>query len=151
MQRPRRSKDGASATKNHEHHYGYKAHTLVNEIKIIEKLLVTPTNMHDLHIEPSLHSIVCCRDKGYFGSTCKYINSIMDQSISSHLLPVKSISRNLRISCIRSMAGHKCAFMNELLNLSITLTPIVQRVYVKTYYTAMCYNLLRARFPDRKA
>ena len=31
-----RSKDSASATKNHEHHFGYKAHTLVNEIKIIE-------------------------------------------------------------------------------------------------------------------
>ncbi|MFG1449724.1 MAG: hypothetical protein AAE983_03670 [Thermoplasmataceae archaeon] len=43
----RRSKDGASATKNHEHHFGYKAHTLVNEIKIIIKLSLTPANIHD--------------------------------------------------------------------------------------------------------
>ncbi len=28
----RRSRDGASATKNNEHHFGYKGHTLVNEI-----------------------------------------------------------------------------------------------------------------------
>lgn len=31
----RRSQDGASATKSHEKHFGYKAHTLVNDIKII--------------------------------------------------------------------------------------------------------------------
>ena len=29
----RRSKAGTSATKNHEKHFGYKAHTLVNEKK----------------------------------------------------------------------------------------------------------------------
>ena len=48
----RRSRDGASATKNHEKHFGYKAHTLVNEIKIIEKLSVTRANVHDSKIDP---------------------------------------------------------------------------------------------------
>ena len=40
-----RSKDDASVTKNHEKHFGYKAHTLVNEMKIIEKLAVRPANI----------------------------------------------------------------------------------------------------------
>ena len=62
----RSSKDGSSATKNHEHHFSYKAHTLVNEIKIIEKLSVTPANIHDSHIDPSLPGIIWYRDKGYF-------------------------------------------------------------------------------------
>lgn len=32
----RRSRDSASETKSHEKHFGYKPHTLVGEIKIIE-------------------------------------------------------------------------------------------------------------------
>ena len=67
----RRSKDGASATKNHEHHFCCKAHTFVNEMKIIEKLAVTPANVHDSQIDLSIPGIVCYRDKGYFGSHCR--------------------------------------------------------------------------------
>ena len=61
----RRSRDGTSATKNNEHHFGYKAHTLVDEIKIIEKLSVTPANVHDSQIDLSIPGIICYRDKGY--------------------------------------------------------------------------------------
>ena len=64
----RRSRDGTSATKNHEHHFGYKAHTLVDEIKIIEKLSVTTSNVNDSQIDLSIPGIICYRDKGYFGS-----------------------------------------------------------------------------------
>jgi len=74
----RKSKDDASATKNHEHHFRYKAHTLVNEIKIIEKLSLTPANVHDSKIDLSIPGIICYRDKGYFGSECKGINGTMD-------------------------------------------------------------------------
>ena len=82
----RRSKDGTSATKNHEHHFGYKAHTLVNEIKIIEKLSVTPANVHDSRIDLSVPGIICYKDKGYFGSECKGINGIMDRAVRNHKL-----------------------------------------------------------------
>jgi IS5 family transposase len=102
----RRSKDGASATKNGENHFGYKAHTLVNEIKIIEKLTVTPANVHDSKIYLSIPGIVCYRDKGYFGSDCKGIDGTMDRSVRGHKLPIKSIRRNLRISRIRSAVEH---------------------------------------------
>jgi IS5 family transposase len=64
----RRSKDGASVTKNYEKHFGYKVDTLVNEIKIIEKLSMTPANGHDSQIDLSLPGIICYLDKGYFGS-----------------------------------------------------------------------------------
>jgi IS5 family transposase len=57
-----------------EKHFGYKAHTFVNEIKIIEKLSVTPANVHDSQIDLSIPGIICYRDKGYFGSECKCIN-----------------------------------------------------------------------------
>ena len=82
----RRSKDGSSATKNHIHHFGYKVHTLVNEIKIIEKLSVTPANAHDLQIDLSIFGIICYRNKGYFGSECKGINGTVDRSVRGHPL-----------------------------------------------------------------
>ena len=147
----RRSKDGASATKNHEHHFGYKEHTLTNEIKIMEKLSVTPANLHDSQIDLSIPGIVCYRDKGYFGSECKGINGTMDRSVRGHKLPMKSIRRNLRISRIRSLVEHPYAFMKRMFRFAHTMVTTVQRVRVKTYFTAMCYNLLRARFLDRTA
>ena len=82
----RRSKDGSSATKNHIHHFGYKARTLVNEIKIIEKLSVTLANVHDSQIDLSISGIICYRDKGYFGSECKGINGTVDRSVRGHPL-----------------------------------------------------------------
>ena len=147
----RRSRDGTSATKNHEHHFGYKQHTLTNEIKIIEKLSVTPANVHDSQIDLSLPGIICYRDKGYFGSECKGINGTMDRAVRGHRLPMKSIHRNLRISRIRSLVEHPYAFMKRMFGFAHTMVTTVQRVRVKTYFTAMCYNLMRARFLDRIA
>jgi IS5 family transposase len=147
----RRSRDGSSATKNHEHHFGYKAHTLVNEIKIVEKLSVTPANVHDSLIDLGLPGIVCYRDKGYFGSDCKGINGTMDRSMRGHPLPVKRIGRNLRISRIRSMVEHPYAFFKGMFHLFHVKVTTVQRVRVKTYFTAVCYSLVRARFLDRTA
>ncbi len=147
----RRSKDGSSATKNNEHHFGYKAHTLVNEIKIIEKLSVTPANVHDSQIDLSLPGIICYRDKGYFGSDCKGINGTMDRSVRGHSLPMKSIRRNLRISRIRSMVEHPYAFFKRMFRFGHVMVTTVQRVRVKTYFTAICYNLVRSRFLDRTA
>ena len=77
----RRSRDGASATKNHEKHFGYKAHTIVKGMKIIEKLSLTPANAHDPEIDVSIPGIVCYRDNGYFGSECRGINGTMDRSV----------------------------------------------------------------------
>ena len=147
----RRSRDGTSATKNHEHHFGYKQHTLTNEIKIIEKLSVTPANVHDSQIDLSLPGIICYRDKGYFGSECKGINGTMDRAVRGHNLPMKSIHRNLRISRIRSLVEHPYAFMKRMFGFAHTFVTEEQRVRVKTYFTAMCYNLMRARFLDRIA
>ncbi len=77
----RRSKDGASSVKNNQVHFGYKDHTLVSEIAIIEKLTVTPANVHDSQIDLSITGIPCYRDKGYFGSGCKGIDATMDRGI----------------------------------------------------------------------
>ena len=44
----RRSRDGAAATKKDEKHFGYKSHTLINVLKIIEKPSVPPVNLQDL-------------------------------------------------------------------------------------------------------
>ena len=147
----RRSGDGSSATRNHEYHFGYKAHTLVNEIKIIEKLSVTPDNVHDSKIDLSIPGIVCYRDKGYSGSDCKGINGIMDRSVRGHKLPIKSIRRNLRISCTRSIVEHPYAFFKGMFHFVHVMVTTVQRARVKTYFTAICYNLVRAIFLDRTA
>ena len=43
------------------------------------------------------------------------------------------------------------AFMKRMFRFAHTMVTTVQRVRVKTYFTAMCYNLMRARFLDRIA
>ena len=90
-----RYKDFASTTKNHESCLGYKAHTLVNEIKIIEKLAVTPANVYCSHRGLSMPGIVCYSDKGHFGSHCGGMNGTMDRTLSGHQLTVKGIRMNL--------------------------------------------------------
>ena len=140
-----------TATKNHEKHFGYMSHALVNEIKIIEKLSVTTANVHDSQIDLSIPGIICYGDKGYFGSDCKGINGTMDRAVRGHPLPVKSIRRNLRISRIRSAVEHPYAFFKSMFHFAHVMVTTVQRVRVKTYFTAMCYNLVRARFLDRIA
>ena len=147
----RRSKDSTSATKNHEKHYGYKQNTLTNEIKIIEKLSVTPANVHDYMIDLSIPGIVCCRDKGYFGSECRGINGTMYCSFRGHKLPMRGIRRNLRISRIRSIVEHPYAFKKRMFGFSHTMVTTVQIVRVKKYFTAICYNLMRSRHLERIA
>ena len=79
------------------------------------------------------------------------INSTMDQSVRRHKVPMKSIRRNLRISRIRSVMEHPYAFFKRMLHFGHAMVTTVQRVRVKTYFTAMCYNLVRARFLNRIA
>ncbi|MGP6239759.1 hypothetical protein ACNF40_05020 [Cuniculiplasma sp. SKW4] len=45
--------------RNLEKHSGYKAYTLFNEMKIIEKLSVTPTNIHYSQIDLGVPGIIC--------------------------------------------------------------------------------------------
>lgn len=75
----------------------------------------------------------------------------MDHAVRGHSLPVKSIRRNLSISRIRSMVGHPYASFKGMSHFFLVLVTTVQRVRVKTYFTAMCYNLMRARFLDQIA
>lgn len=99
-------------------------------------------------IDLSMPGIVCYRDKGYFGSGCKGIDGTMDRAVRNHKLPIKSVRRNLRISRIRSAVEHPYAFFKGMFHFMVTT---VQRVSVKTYFTAMCYNLVISRFLDRIA
>lgn len=72
------------------------------------------------------------------------------RAVWDHKLPNKIILRNLWISRTRSLVGHP---MHPLENVPLRtiLVTKVQRVRVKTYFTAMCYNLMRARHLDRMA
>jgi IS5 family transposase len=49
------------------------------------------------------------------------------------------------------MVEHPYAFMKRMFHFAHVMVTTVQRVRVKTYFTAICYNLLRARFLDRIA
>lgn len=122
----RRSKDGTFATKNKEKHFGYKVHTLADSYKIIEKLAVTTASTHDSQIDLSLPGIICYRDKGYFGSDCRGIDGTMD----------------------RSWKDHPYAFMKRIFHFDRTMVTTVQRNRDKAHFTAICYNLVRARFLD---
>jgi IS5 family transposase len=75
----------------------------------------------------------------------------MDRSVRGYALPVKGIRRNIRISKIRSVVEHPYAFFKRIFQFGHVLVTTVQRVRVKTYFTAICYNLVRAIFLDRIA
>jgi IS5 family transposase len=68
-----------------------------------------------------------------------------------HPLPAKSIRRNLRIYRNRSAVEHPYAFFKNMFRFFHVMVTTVQRVRVKVNFTAMCYNLVRARFLDRIA
>ena len=102
-------------------------------IRIIEKLSLTPTNVHDSKIDLSIPGIICYRDKGYFGAECKGINGTMDRVVRRHPLPIKSIPRNLRISRIRSMVEHPYAFFKRMFHFDHVMVTTVKRVRVQTY------------------
>lgn len=123
----------------------------MNELKIIEKLTVTPANIHDSQIDLSIPGIICYRDKGYVGSQCKGINGTMDRSVRNHKLYIESIRRNIRISRKRSMVEYPYAFFKRMFHFDHVMVTTGKRVRVKIYFTTMCYNLARARFLDRIA
>jgi len=77
------------------------------------------------------------------------INGTTHRAVMDHKLPIKSIRRNLRRSRIRSAVKHPYAFFKNMFYFFHVMVKTVQRVRVKTYFTAMCYNLVRARFLDR--
>ena len=72
----------------------------------------------------------------------------MDRSVRVHALPVKSIDRNIGITKIRSAMKHHYAFRQGMFHFGHAMVTTEQRVRVKAYLTAICYNLLRARFLD---
>ena len=123
----------------------------MNEIRIVEKLSVTPANVHDSRIDLSIPGIVCYRDRGYFGSECKGIIGTMDRAVRNHKLPMKSVHRNIRLSRIRSAMEHPYAFFKGTFHFFHVMVTTVKRMRVKTYFTAVCYNLARARFLSRTA
>ena len=86
----------------------------MNEMKIIERLAVTPANVHGSQTDLIIPGIVHYRDKGYFGSHCRGMNGKMDRTVRGYPLPVKSIRWNLRISKIRSAVEHPCAFIKNM-------------------------------------
>ena len=77
-------------------------------------------------IDLFLPSVVCYRDKDYFGSVCNCINGTMDRAVRNYWLPVRSIERNLRISRIRLMVEHPYAFMKRMFGYSRTFITAVQ-------------------------
>ena len=123
-------------------------HTLVIEIKIIEKLSVTPANVRDPQINLSLPGIICYRVKGYFRSECKGINGTRDRSVRGHPLPNKSIRRKLRISSIRSIVKHPYAFFKGTFSFGHVMITTLRRVKVKTYLTTIFYYIVRSGFLD---
>ena len=90
-------------------------------------------------------------NKRYSGYESKGLNGTMDRSVRGHKLIINSKRRNSRISRIRSMVEHPHAFMKRSFNFSPVMVTTVPRVRVKTYFTTICYNMMRSRYLDRIA
>ncbi len=73
----------------------------------------------------------------------------MDRSVSEHTLSVQIIRSNLGISTIRLIVEHQYAFMKRMFQFAHVMVTTVERLRVKTYFTAICYNLMMSLHLDK--
>jgi IS5 family transposase len=74
----------------------------------------------------------------------------MGISLRDYPFSVKRMRRNLGISRIILTVEHPYAFCKGMFYFGHVIVTTVQRVKVKTYFTIVCNNLVRAGFIDRR-
>ena len=103
--------------KNNASHFGNNLHTVQRTaILLIREFVVTTAPLHDTQADLSVPGIVNYKDKSYFGVDGRGIDAAMDRAVRGQKLPIKSISRNLRITRKRSRGERPYSVMKSILN-----------------------------------
>ena len=139
----RRSKDGTWTKKNSASHFGYKLHTSQGtDVPLIREFVVTTASLHDSQIDLGIPGITNYRDKGYFGSGTRRIDSTMDKASRKHPLSVDQVRRNLRITRKRSPGERPYSVIKRVFNGGHVFVTMIRRVRVRAMFSCLGYNLL---------
>ncbi len=139
----RRSKDGTWTKKNSASHFGYKLHTSQGtDIPLIREFIVTTASLHDSQIDLGIPGIPNYRDRGYFGSGTRGIDSTMDKASRNHPLSVDQVRRNRRMTRKRSPGERPCSVIKRVFNGGHVFVTMIRRIRVKAMFSCLGYNLL---------
>lgn len=143
----RRSKDGTWCKKGNKAYFGFKMHTLVDNIfLLVRKVVTTTASVHDSRIDLSEPGQTVYRDKGYFGVKPKAsMDKTMHRATRDHPLSCKEKRRNKAISRVRSLGELPYAVMKRLFKAGHVLVTTIERVHAKNIFSCFSYNLYRLK------
>jgi transposase, IS5 family len=138
----RRSRDGTSAKKGNEYHFGYKLHQKTDiDYYLIREIETTTAKLHDSQVDLSTEGEIVLRDRGYFGVQTKGIDFTMKRRTTEKPLEELDRERNRLISVLRSPGERPHAVIKRVFGAGRVLVTTVKRVGVLMMVTAFAFNL----------
>jgi IS5 family transposase len=138
----RRSRDGTSAKKGNEYHFGYKLHQKTDiDYYLIREIETTTAKLHDSQVDLSTEGEIVLRDRGYFGVQTKGIDFTMKRRTTEKPLEELDRERNRLISVLRSPGERPHAVIKRVFRAGRVLVTTVKRVGVLMMVTAFAFNL----------
>jgi transposase, IS5 family len=138
----RRSRDGTSAKKGNEHHFGYKLHQKTDiDYYLIREIETTTAKLHDSQVDLSTEGEIVLRDRGYFGVQAIGIDFTMKRRTTEKPLEELDRERNRLISVLRSPGERPHAVIKRVFGAGRVLVTTVKRAGVLMMVTAFAFNL----------
>lgn len=138
----RRSRDGTSAKKGNEYHFGYKLHQKTDiDYYLIREIETTTAKLHDSQVDLSTEGEIVLRDRGYFGVQARGIDFTMKRRTTEKPLEELDRERNRLISVLRSPGERPHAVIKRVFGAGRVLVTTVKRVGVLMMVTAFAFNL----------
>jgi IS5 family transposase len=134
--------EGSWAKKGAKTFFGYKGHILIDtESHLIRKVETTTASVHDSQVDLGIEGIPRYADKGYDGAKTRGYDAAMKKATRGHMLGIKDILRNKRISKKRSHIERSFAVMKRAHKAGHVLVTTVDRAGMKFMMSAFVYNL----------
>jgi IS5 family transposase len=138
----RRSRDGTSAKKGNEYHFGYKLHQKTDiDYYLIREIETTTAKLHDSQVDLSTEGEIVLRDRGYFGVQAIGIDFTMKRRTTEKPLEELDRERNRLISVLRSPGERPHAVIKRVFGAGRVLVTTVKRAGVLMMVTAFAFNL----------
>jgi tetratricopeptide (TPR) repeat protein len=136
------SRDGTSAKKGNEYHFGYKLHQKTDiDYYLIREIETTTAKLHDSQVDLSAEGEIVLRDRGYFGVQARGIDFTMKRRTTEKPLEELDRERNRLISVLRSPGERPHAVIKRVFGAGRVLVTTVKRVGVLMMVTAFAFNL----------
>ena len=153
---PSKDKDARWTKKNGLYRLGYKQHTRTDEEGYIEKLHITPANVHECnHLSPLLEGIAegttVYADKGYDSKENRHhlkeyrlLDGIMRKAHRNRPLTEDQTKRNRYLSKTRYVVEQSFGTLHRKFRYARAAYFGLLKVSAQSHLKAMCLNLLKA-------